>query len=186
MYSRSTDRGGRRIKLPPGYDGNAFRHDTGEVRRLGGETEMKIHSPSASLERTETVEEHVHDGILSGSVWERRSGSSRKTLSGEWREIPERGYNTGEPAGDAEPEGERKTAEEEKRDPADSVPAERSGLGDRAVVPAEKGNGSLLEGLLSSLGNEDWLLILVILLLLADGSDAWDLILLLGVLLAVK
>jgi len=44
----------------------------------------------------------------------------------------------------------------------------------------------LLEGLLERLDSEDWLLVLVILLLAADGSDAWDLILLLGVLLAVK
>ncbi len=41
MYSRGTDR--RRVKLPPGYDGSAFRHDTGEVRPLP-ETDMKIHS----------------------------------------------------------------------------------------------------------------------------------------------
>ncbi len=44
MYSRGTDR--RRVKLPPGYDGSAFRHDTGEIRqpiRLS-EPDMKIHS----------------------------------------------------------------------------------------------------------------------------------------------
>ncbi len=46
MYSRSTDK--RRIKLPPGYDGSAFRHDTGEIRppdeiRIP-DTDMKIHS----------------------------------------------------------------------------------------------------------------------------------------------
>ncbi len=39
MYSRGTER--RRVKLPPGYDGSAFRHDTGEIRQP--DTDMKIH-----------------------------------------------------------------------------------------------------------------------------------------------
>lgn len=69
---------------------------------------------------------------------------------------------------------------------AEAVPGETLAVERKDAFRPEKGSGSLLEGLLGSLGSEDWLLFLVILLLVADGSDAWDLILLLGLLLAVK
>ncbi len=134
MYSRGTDR--RRVKLPPGYDGSAFRHDTGEIRQMPQqsvrlpEPDMKIHSGEALPMTTPAREE-----ALTVSV--------------------------------AESMGER--AEPEKE-------AQRTG-----------GSGSsFLEGVLAGLGSEEWLLFLVILLLVADGSDAWDVILLLCLLLAVR
>jgi len=59
LYSRNTDRGGRRIKLPPGYDGSTFRHDTGEIRRLAEETDMKIHSPDREASEPEINESPI-------------------------------------------------------------------------------------------------------------------------------
>ena len=184
MYSRSTDRGGRRIKLPPGYDGNAFRHDTGEVRRLGGEPEMKIHSPVLSEENTEAVEEHSDHGF-GGRAQRRRDtpGEKRQVLPGYWQEITEGGE-----IGTADTENcadQTESAEGEGRQ-AEAVPGGTLAVERKDAFRPEKGSGSLLEGLLGSLDSEDWLLFLVILLLVADGSDAWDLILLLGLLLAVK
>lgn len=133
MYSRSTDRGGKRIKLPPGYDGSAFRHDTGEIRRLAEETEMKIHSPD---------------------VWEGEAAVQ-------------------------EPECEE---ESRKPEPASSEAEEK-----KTMLPTEKRSAeSFMDGLLAELGSEEWLLFLVILLLAVDGSDCWDVILLLGLLLAVR
>lgn len=225
MYSRNTDRGGRRIKLPPGYDGSAFRHDTGEVRRYGGDTEMKIHSPGVSENNTEAVEERLDDAVLGplqGHVG--KAGENRRGLSGMRREMQEEketwpeGYAAdrgGHEADTADRAGREKdaadrTGHETSGDAADrgicereKDPAEGAGhdIGtgqsrENCVIPVQtgavegsgsgKGSGALLEGLLGSLGSEDWLLFLVILLLVADGSDAWDLILLLGVLLAVK
>jgi hypothetical protein len=143
MYSRSTDRGGRRIKLPPGYDGNAFHRDTGEIRPIGMETEMKIHSPAASEEHWEAVETRAEPEMELPAM--EREEECRKQPQEEVGGLPV-------------PSGGEKRAETE----------------------------SFLAGLLSHLGSEDWLLFLVILLLVADGSDAWDLILLLGLLLAVK
>lgn len=143
MYSRSTDRGGRRIKLPPGYDGNAFHRETGEIRPIGMETEMKIHSPAASEEHWEAVET--------------RAEPERDTLA---------------------MDGEEECREQADRE-TELLPVPAGGE-NRADTE------SFLAGLLSHLGSEDWLLFLVILLLVADGSDAWDLILLLGLLLAVK
>ena len=184
MYSRNTDRGGRRIKLPPGYDGNAFRHDTGEVRRLDGEPEMKIHSPVLSEENTEAVEEQSDRRFLgrsqeryaaAGERRQERDGQRRETAGKDDRDTVG-GENCADPAESAG--GEQGCAS--------VVPGETLALAEKEVFCPEKGSGSLLEGLLGSLGSEDWLLFLVILLLLADGSDAWDLILLLGLLLAVK
>ena len=134
MYSRNTDRGGKRIKLPPGYTGSTFLHDTGEIRRYGTDSDMKIHSPLP-----EPIQEEE-------PVW-----------------VPE-------------------------------IPAEPAEVSEVANVPAQvavrekepKGWEGLLSGLLESIGQEEWLLLLVILLLAADGSDAWDIILLLGLLLAVR
>lgn len=61
MYSRSTERRGR-THLPPGYDGNAFRHDTGERRSLGDyPTETKVHSPWKTQEPME-ADPPVTDG----------------------------------------------------------------------------------------------------------------------------
>ena len=154
MYSRNTDRGGRRIKLPPGYDGSAFRHDTGEIRQYAAETEMKIHSPAPASETERTVEEKIHDAVM-------------------------------EPlTADPHPHG----------NDAD-IPDFTAGEGERCLLPPENDvlqkkttgeSSSFLEGLLAGLGSEEWLLFLVILLLLADGSDAWDIIVLLGLLLAVR
>lgn len=178
MYSRNTDRGGRRIKLPPGYDGNAFRHDTGEIRRLAEEPEMKIHSPAESGGHTETVEELSDDTIGVGQQKSSSTGSRKQqVLTGSWREIPEP-----EDTGVADiSETESAVGNEE-----DAAPIRVCAVNANGGIGAGKGNGSLLEGLFGSLGSEDWLLFLVILLLAADGSDAWDLILLLGLLLAVK
>lgn len=70
-----------------------------------------------------------------------------------------------------------------------AVEGERCLLPPENDVPQKKATGessSFLEGLLAGLGSEEWLLFLVILLLLADGSDAWDIIVLLGLLLAVR
>jgi len=178
MYSRNTDRGGRRIKLPPGYDGNAFRHDTGEIRRLADEPEMKIHSPAESGGHTETVEELSDDTIGVGQQKSSSTGSRKQqVLTGSWREIPEP-----EDTGVADiSETESAVGNEE-----DAAPIRVCAVNANEGIGTGKGNGSLLEGLFGSLGSEDWLLFLVILLLAADGSDAWDLILLLGLLLAVK
>jgi len=172
MYSRSTERGSRRIKLPPGYDGSAFRHDTGEVRPFVPEdTETKVHSPDG-FSRTGTGAEIWPEDTKSlpraenGSTGERESMSAQKGDNGS-----ETGY-----------------------EPSD-IPAEQE-----AFLSTERESGwqdghtrsgssqqiqKLLEGLLSSLRGEDWLLVAVVLLLLADGSDAWDVILLLCLLLAV-
>lgn len=140
MYSRNTDRGGKRIKLPPGYDGSTFRHDTGELRRLAEETEMKIHSPN-------DTEEQVFR--------------------------PERGKEQEHIAVPVPPEPPA-PAEEKEREVLPPVPVKKDAA------------GSFLEGLMSALGQEEWLLFLLILLLAADGSDCWDIILLLGLLLAVR
>ncbi len=133
MYSRGTDR--RRVKLPPGYDGSAFRHDTGELRLP--EPDMKIHSG----EERRTPISPVREEVLPMSVPE---------------PVPE-------PVG--EPEIPQSAAD----------------------APKSAGGGaSFLEGILAGLGSEEWLLFLVILLLVADGSDAWDVILLLCLLLAIR
>lgn len=138
MYSRNTDRGGRRIKLPPGYTGSTFRHDTGEVRRYDGEMDMKIHSP------------------LPEAVWEEDDEPT-----------PEPTPEAADPVeGQAEPPVHEEEWGQEKKH--------------------ETRWESLLTGLLDGLGSEEWLLFLVILLLVADGSDAWDIILLLCLLLAVR
>lgn len=178
MYSRNTDRGGRRIKLPPGYDGNAFRHDTGEIRRLADEPEMKIHSPAESGGHTETVEGLSDDAV--GVGLQKNSSAAdwkRQIPAGGWREVP-----VSETVGRTDiPETESAVGNEE-----DAAPIKVCTVNKKGDIDAGNGNGSLLEGLFGSLGSEDWLLFLVILLLAADGSDAWDLILLLGLLLAVK
>lgn len=150
MYSRNTDRGGRRIKLPPGYDGSAFRHETGELRRYTAETEMKIHSPAP----------------------------------------------VSEVDGDTAEEYGQRTAADQHSDAAEAKPEAETPEENRALLPPEPGvqekpaetdtKMSFLEGLLAGLGSEEWLLLLVILLLVADGSDAWDVIVLLGLLLAVR
>ena len=142
MYSRNTDRGGKRIKLPPGYDGSAFRHDTGEVRRLAGDTEMKIHSPAGTEIREFSPA--------------REKGNKQREMTVESAEpIP---MPAGEFVGTVCP----------------SLPAEKDT------------SGSFLEGLMAALGQEEWLLFLLILLLVADGGDCWDVVLLLGLLLAVR
>ncbi len=131
MYSRSTERRGR-THLPPGYDGNAFRHDTGERRSLGDyPTETKVHSPWKTQETMEAEASPATPGISIG------------------HDV------------------------------------------DAALEIAEAPGGvpkvdSFLSGMLDSLGKEEWLLFFLLLLLLADGSDAWELILLLAVLLAVR
>lgn len=176
MYSRSTDRGGRRIKLPPGYDGSAFRHDTGEVRRYDGEPEMKIHSPAVSEKNTEAVERD--DTVLGFSHGPRTAAEeNRRILPGRWREMQGESWEGEECTEQADSVPEREAADERIPEKPCAVQVQET---------AGAGRGSLLEGLLERLDSEDWLLVLVILLLAADGSDAWDLILLLGVLLAVK
>lgn len=137
MYSRSTERRGR-TNLPPGYDGNAFRHDTGERRPLYP-TETKIHSP-----REATTEELANESKEAGA--------------------PENEYAM-----------------------VDGTTVDRS-IVDRSSVarPQEKkADDTFLAGMIEHLGKEEWLLLFLILLLLADGSDAWEIILLLAVLLAV-
>ena len=156
---------------------------------------MKIHSPAASGERTETVEGYSDDAVLSRGHRETAgAGRYQRILPGQWREMPDAGdsWADGE-GGNADRDTMTDPAEERGKkteaDPAeekDMVPAEICAAEENGAAVIGKGNGSLLEGLLGCLGSEDWLLILVILLLVADGSDAWDLILLLGVLLAVK
>lgn len=132
MYSRSTERRGR-TNLPPGYDGNAFRHDTGERRPLYP-TETKIHSP-----REATTEELANESKEAGA--------------------PENEYAM-----------------------VDVSPVDVSTV----VRPQEKkADDTFLAGMIEHLGKEEWLLLFLILLLLADGSDAWEIILLLAVLLAV-
>lgn len=132
MYSRSTERRGR-TNLPPGYDGNAFRHDTGERRPLYP-TETKIHSP-----RETATEELANESKEAGA-----------------------------------PENEYAMVD---RSPVDGTTVGR---------PQEKkADDTFLAGMIEHLGKEEWLLLFLILLLLADGSDAWEIILLLAVLLAV-
>lgn len=132
MYSRSTERRGR-TNLPPGYDGNAFRHDTGERRPLYP-TETKIHSP-----REATTEELANESKEAGA-----------------------------------PENEYAMVDVSTVDVS------------TVVRPQEKkADDTFLAGMIEHLGKEEWLLLFLILLLLADGSDAWEIILLLAVLLAV-
>ncbi|MBQ8402380.1 MAG: hypothetical protein IJX14_10690 [Clostridia bacterium] len=206
MYSRNTDRGGRRIKLPPGYDGSAFRHDTGEVRQIGADTEMKIHSPKWSDGRPEAVEKREDYGTMPGHLQNRQPGHFSDSMGsgdGEGEEpIADMGRETGFRESEEETGSREAGQETGSREAGQEMGFRESGKetafqdteqenrwekpGERCVLPAGKDSGSFLEGLLASLGSEDLLLLLVILLLLADGSDAWDLILLLGVLLAVK
>lgn len=133
MYSRNTDRGGKRIKLPPGYTGSTFLHDTGEIRRYGTDGDMKIHSPAP-----EPVQEEVF------------APEAAAVSAVRLADVPE-------------------------------IPVETA-----VQEETPKNRESLLAGLLESIGHEEWLLFLVILLLMADGSDAWDIILLLGLLVAVR
>ena len=154
------------MKLPPGYDGSAFRHDTGELRRYDGvETETKVHSP-------------IPDTALSD---EKNSHPDPEKII--WEELPAGHGDFGDTfAEDREHEADA---------PAESEKTEEFSAGRKNdSTPNAPGNSArnlqnLLDGLFSSLTGEDWLLVTVILLLLADGSDAWDVILLLGLLLAV-
>ena len=202
MYSRGTDRGGRRIKLPPGYDGSAFRHDTGELRRYEPETEMKIHSPASAAQRGERRPEPLSgDGkTLTGE----KSGTGRNLSSETDREALDVGYrrqiqqeNTGAEEWHDLPHGMREQAEEivedQLYDPAELSVSGTASTGDKdtesdgtAVWDDRDKNAVQADRLLAALGSEEWLLLLVILLLVADGSDAWDTILILGLLLAVK
>jgi len=211
MYSRGTDRGGRRIKLPPGYDGSTFRHDTGELRRYEPETEMKIHSPASAAQRGERRPEPLcGDGkTLTGE----KSGTGRNLSSETDREALDVGYrrqkeNTGAAVPDRRyendreewhdlPHGMREQAEEivedQLYDPAELSVSGTAPAGDKdtesdgtAVWDDRDKNAVQADRLLAALGSEEWLLLLVILLLVADGSDAWDTILILGLLLAVK
>lgn len=135
MYSRSTERRGR-THLPPGYDGSAFRHDTGERRMWEYPTETKVHGVAMS--------EH-----------------------GDIEQVPMIEHGP--------------MIEQVRSEQAQSAEAKRS-----PVPVGERDAGTFLSGMLDNLGREEWLLLFVLLLLLADGSDAWEVILLLCVLLAVR
>lgn len=138
MYSRSTERRGR-TNLPPGYDGSAFRHDTGERRSFAEyPTAMKIHGAPEGQEDTE----------------DRRTVAKPQEVLADMAEESQ-----------SEPEAESKAMLPEKE---------------------KEPHGSFFSGMLDSFGKEEWLLLFLILLLLADGSDAWEVILLLVVLLAVR
>lgn len=138
MYSRSTERRGR-TNLPPGYDGSAFRHDTGERRSFAEyPTEMKVHGVPEMQEDTE----------------DRRTVAEPPVVLAEMAEESQ-----------SEPGAESKALQPEKE---------------------KASHGSFFSGMIDSLGKEEWLLLFLILLLLADGSDAWEVILLLVVLLAVR
>lgn len=137
MYSRSTERRGR-TNLPPGYDGSAFRHDTGERRSFEYPTEMKIHDAG----------------------------------TGEEEGSPKRGFVAS--SSESVPEKELQQVPELQAVSAWAEPA------------ATPHSSTFLSGMLENLGQEEWLLLFLILLLLADGSDAWEVILLLCVLLAVR
>lgn len=144
MYSRSTERRGR-TNLPPGYDGSAFRHDTGERRSFDYPTEMKI-----------------HDAGL-----------------GEEEGLPKRGFV----APSSEPVPEKEPQQVPKPGPEPQAAVSTSAWAEPAATPH---SSTFLSGMLENLGQEEWLLLFLILLLLADGSDAWEVILLLCVLLAVR
>lgn len=152
MYSRSTERRGR-THLPPGYDGSAFRHDTGERRMWEYPTETKVHGVAMSehgdIEQVPMIEHGpMIEQVRSEQVPMIEQGSMIEQVQSEQ-------------ARSAEP----------KRSP---------------VPVGERDAGTFLSGMLDNLGREEWLLLFVLLLLLADGSDAWEVILLLCVLLAVR
>lgn len=136
------------MNLPPGYDGSAFRHDTGERRSFANDdavaypTETKVHSPGQ---------------------WERHSRGT-----------------TDLPVQDSAGEAQVRSGLPQ----ADPQESDFSAVNFRKVGSPQV--DSFLSGMLDSLGKEEWLLLFLLLLLLADGSDAWELILLLAVLLAVR
>lgn len=77
MYSRSTERRGR-THLPPGYDGNAFRHDTGERRSLGDyPTETKVHEPM------------IHEPMVHEPMHSRRMQASMEAVTSPVASIPD-------------------------------------------------------------------------------------------------
>ncbi|MBQ8641283.1 MAG: hypothetical protein IJ480_03625 [Clostridia bacterium] len=168
MYSRGTDRGGRRIKLPPGYDGSAFRHDTGELRRYDTDTGMKIHSPEPGDDRETVRHRETHTEKLPEQEWLKNADeviilSDTEEEESSAQESSENILPAAETAYETKKETEKDT-----------------------TVMHPTHTESMADGLLAALGSEEWLLLLVILLLVADGSDAWDTILILGLLLAVK
>lgn len=163
MYSRSTERRGR-THLPPGYDGSAFRHDTGERRMWEYPTETKVHS-GMIIEQGSMVEQvRSEQDVVREQVPLAEHGSMIEQVQSAQGSMIEQ-------ARSAQVRSEQARSTEPKLSP---VP-----VGERAA-------GTFLTGMLDNLGREEWLLLFVLLLLLADGSDAWEVILLLCVLLAVR
>jgi len=148
MYARHTDKYGQRVKLPPRYDGSAFRHDTGE-RRPYPEMETKVHQPNSPMGNIPDVQEPMVPMPSPAEI------AQEEIIS-----LYDEKY-------DGEEQGQ-----------ASCLPEEDT------QKPREQ-DDSLLAGILDALDNEDWLLLFIVLLLLADGCQDWDILLLLGILLAV-
>lgn len=162
MYSRGSSLGKNiwddgRIHIPPGYKGNAF-HSFASQDFLTN-TVGKIHPPEQKL-YTRTNHSQQRDfpnEELSDTPF---GNTEEETIS----------YK-------AAPDTEETNESEEPPD----IPPEKTG----EAHPQNTQLSDLLSGFLHSLDREEWLLIFVLILLLADGSDAWDVILLLLVLLGV-
>lgn len=159
MYSRSTERRGR-THLPPGYDGSAFRHDTGERRMWEYPTETKVHS-GTMIEQGSMIEQARSEQVR-----------SEQDVVREQVPLVEHGSMI-----------EQVRSEQVRSEQVQSAEAKMSPV---PVGERDGAAGTFLSGMLDNLGREEWLLLFVILLLLADGSDAWEVILLLCVLLAVR
>ncbi|MBQ7923361.1 MAG: hypothetical protein IJ325_12445 [Clostridia bacterium] len=160
MYSRGSNLGKNiwddgRIHIPPGYKGSAFR--ASPPHEPSSRSEGKIHPPEQKLY---TMEDQQYTDP---------SRTADSDLSKEGSEFP------------AEDQPECTESEAIQEDNTQKT-------GKITVKPIQNYSpqmNELLTGLLHSLGREEWLLIIVIILLLADGSDAWDIILLMILLLGV-
>ena len=162
MYSRGSSLGKNiwddgRIHIPPGYKGNAFHSSTS--RDFLTNTVGKMHPPEQKLytSTNHAQQRDIPNKELSDTPFE---NTEDKIIS--YETIPD-------------------TEETSKaEDPPDILPEKKC-----EVHPQNTQLSDLLSGFLHSLDREEWLLIFVLILLLADGSDAWDVILLLLLLLGV-
>ena len=168
MYSRS--RMGRniwddgRVHIPPGYKGNAFRSSyTNEVPE---QTEGKIHPPEQKLD---TAQKRQHSVPYDSDEGENNAEFTEENAGRNQQDTIEENLRKEE----ANTKYSLIKGIENHENSANFLPNNHSQLSE------------LLTGLFHSLGREEWLLILVIVMLLADGSDAWDIILLLLLLLGV-
>jgi len=182
MYLRGSSLGKNiwddgQVHIPPGYKGNAFRTPIKRDEQLMDTG--KIHLPEQKLyagsRRQHTIQ----------SESDREQEGDEHTVSAETGIQPEEDnmenpyeYRNEEEFGAASDETLPYTEEHRtKRE----IYKENS-ISSREEQPHLQ---ELFTGLLSLLGREEWLLIMVLILLWADGSEAWDVMLFLIFLLGI-